>query len=104
MRACVSSDSVTQVSAPKALWKLTELWKNQRTVFPQLLEPSVHTFHNAGCCWIIRHNISSTPGEDGGGIPESAKGCQCRNRRRHVHTVGDERRGEYPPATAAARG
>src|ERR1700758_5433062 len=36
----------------KALWKLPELWKNQRTVFPQLLEPSVHNFHNAGCCWI----------------------------------------------------
>jgi putative transposase len=43
------------------LWKLTELWKNQRTVFPQLLEPSVHTFHNAGCCLSFGHNISSTP-------------------------------------------
>jgi hypothetical protein len=52
------------MSAAKALWKtgkLTELWKNQRTVFPQLLEPSVHSFHNAGCCWYFGHNISSTP-------------------------------------------
>jgi hypothetical protein len=43
------------------MWKLTELWKNQRTVFPQLLGPSVHTFHIAGCCWILGHNNSSTP-------------------------------------------
>jgi hypothetical protein len=43
------------------LWKLTELWKNQRTIFPQLLEPSVHTFHNAGCYWSFGHNISFTP-------------------------------------------
>src|SRR6266478_840971 len=46
----------------KALWKLTELWKNQKTVFPQLLEPSVHSSHNAGCCWsFLKHNFSSTP-------------------------------------------
>jgi hypothetical protein len=36
------------------LWKVTELWKNQRTVFPQFLGPSVHTFHNAGCYWSFR--------------------------------------------------
>ena len=53
--------SVTQTRRRKALWKLTELWKNQRTVFPQLLEPSVHSFHNAGCCWNLKHNISCTP-------------------------------------------
>src|SRR5580700_1239525 len=57
----VSVRSVTQTRRRKALWKLTELWKNQRTVFPQLLEPSVHTFHNAGCCWNFKHNISCTP-------------------------------------------
>src|SRR5690242_18374850 len=46
----------------KPLWKLTELWKNQKTVFPQLLEPSVHSSHNAGCCWsFLKHNFSSTP-------------------------------------------
>jgi hypothetical protein len=45
------------------LWKLTELWKNQRTVFPQLLEPSVHTFHNAGCCGNFKHNFSCTPAD-----------------------------------------
>jgi transposase len=44
------------------LWKLTVLWKNHRTVFPQNLEPSVHSFHNAGCCWtFLKHNFSSTP-------------------------------------------
>src|SRR6266478_431705 len=48
----------------KALWKLTELWKNQKTVFPQLLEPAVHSSHNAGCCWsFLKHNFSSTPNE-----------------------------------------
>src|ERR1700751_3946628 len=45
LRVCIST--VTQISAAKALWKLTEVWKNQRTVFPQLLEPSVHSSHNA---------------------------------------------------------
>jgi len=44
------------------LWKLTELWKNPKTVFPQLLEPAVHSSHNAGCCWsFLKHNFSSTP-------------------------------------------
>src|SRR5580693_2414401 len=57
----VSVRSVTQTRRRKALWKLTELWKNQRTVFPQLLEPSVHTFHNAGCCGNFKHNFSCTP-------------------------------------------
>jgi Transposase IS116/IS110/IS902 family len=57
----VSVSSVTQTRRRKALWKLTELWKNQRTVFPQLLEPSVHSFHNAGCYWNFKHNISCTP-------------------------------------------
>jgi hypothetical protein len=45
-----------------ALWKLPVLWKNQRTVFPQHLEPSVHSSHNADYCWIIfKHNFSCTP-------------------------------------------
>src|SRR5580704_11190019 len=57
----VSVRSVTQTRRRKALWKLTQLWKNQRTVFPQLLEPSVHSFHNAGCCGNFKHNISCTP-------------------------------------------
>jgi hypothetical protein len=63
--------SITQGTLPhpfarsakkEALWKLTELWKNKRTVFPQLLEPSVHSFHNAGYYWSFGHNISFTPG------------------------------------------
>jgi group II intron reverse transcriptase/maturase len=58
--------SVAEWRRRKALWKLPELWKNQRTVFPQLLEPSVHSSHNAGCCWIIpKHNFSSTPPQGG---------------------------------------
>jgi len=44
-------DSLNQVTPGNALWKLTVLCKNQRTVFPQDLEPSVHSSHNAGCCW-----------------------------------------------------
>jgi hypothetical protein len=57
-----SGHSLTRRSRPKALWKLPELWKNQRRVFPQLLEPSVHSSHNAGGCWTIpKHNFSSTP-------------------------------------------
>src|SRR6201984_997090 len=39
-----------KIGQAKALWKVPELWKNQKTVFPQLLGPSVHTSHNAGCC------------------------------------------------------
>src|SRR2546430_12592387 len=31
------------------------------------------------------------------------KGRQCRDRRRHVRTVRDERRGEHPPAPSAAQ-
>src|SRR6266550_4885448 len=47
----------------KALWKLPVLWKNQKAVFPQHLEPSVHSSHNA-CCWLIsKHNFSCTPGD-----------------------------------------
>jgi len=57
----VSVSSVNELRRRNALWKLTVLWKNQRTVFPQILEPSVHTFHNAGCCWSFEHNISCTP-------------------------------------------
>src|SRR5258708_16711513 len=52
----------TKIRRRKALWKLTELWKNPKTVFPQLLEPAVHSSHNAGCCWsFLKHNFSSTP-------------------------------------------
>jgi transposase len=55
-------ERLAELRRRKALWKLPELWKNQRTVFPQLLEPSVHSSHNAGCCWTIpKHNFSSTP-------------------------------------------
>ena len=44
--------SVNELRGRKALWKLTGMWKNQRTVFPHPLEPSVHSSHNADCCWI----------------------------------------------------
>jgi hypothetical protein len=44
------ASSVNENWSAKALWKVPELWKNQKTVFPQLLGPSVHTSHNAGCC------------------------------------------------------
>src|ERR1700757_4478383 len=40
-----------KIGQAKALWKVPELWKNQKAVFPQLLGPSVHTSHNAGCYW-----------------------------------------------------
>src|SRR5205807_9646457 len=56
----IFTDRVSELRRRKALWKLTELWKNQKRVFPQLLEPSVHSFHNAGCCF-LKHNFSSTP-------------------------------------------
>jgi len=63
----VSVSSVNELRRRNALWKLTVLWKNQRTVFPQNLEPSVHSSHNAGCCWsFLRHNFSSTPKPTGG--------------------------------------
>jgi hypothetical protein len=59
---CAERASVAELRRRKALWKLPELWKNQRTVFPQLLEPSVHSSHNAGCCSPRnKHNFSSTP-------------------------------------------
>jgi Protein of unknown function (DUF2934) len=59
-----SGHSLTRRSRRNALWKLPELWKNQRRLFPQLLEPSVHSSHNAGGCWTIpKHNFSSTPEE-----------------------------------------
>src|SRR5207244_1724390 len=71
----IFTDRVTELRRRKALWKLTELWKNQKRVFPQLLEPSVHSFHNAGCCF-LKHNFSSTPGRldlaAGSGAPASA--------------------------------
>src|SRR5215469_9294031 len=52
-----------KIRRAKALWKVPELWKNQKAVFPQLLGPSVHTSHNAGCRWtFLKHNFSSTPG------------------------------------------
>src|SRR5512135_2330433 len=51
-----------KIGRAKALWKVPELWKNQKAVFPQLLGPSVHTSHNAGCYWtFLKHNFSSTP-------------------------------------------
>src|SRR5215468_12634863 len=51
-----------KIGRAKALWKVPELWKNQKTVFPQLLGPSVHTSHNAGCYWtFLKHNFPSTP-------------------------------------------
>src|SRR5215469_2599316 len=58
-----------KIGRAKALWKVPELWKNQKGVFPQLLGPSVHTSHNAGCYWtFLKHNFPSTPsGRSGGG-------------------------------------
>src|SRR6266436_6579036 len=57
-----SRDWSSDVCSSDLLWKLTELWKNPKTVFPQLLEPAVHSSHNAGCCWsFLKHNFSSTP-------------------------------------------
>src|SRR5215469_13478829 len=51
-----------KIGRAKALWKVPELWKNQKAVFPQLLGPSVHTSHNAGCYWtFLKHNFPSTP-------------------------------------------
>src|SRR5215469_1099928 len=53
-----------KIGRAKALWKVPELWKNQKAVFPQLLGPSVHTSHNAGCYWtFLKHNFPSTPWE-----------------------------------------
>ncbi len=43
---CAERASVTERRRRKALWKLPELWKNPKTVFPQLLGPSVHSSHN----------------------------------------------------------
>src|ERR1700750_1686886 len=50
LRSASLASSVNENWSAKALWKVPELWKNQKTVFPQLLGPSVHTSHNAGCC------------------------------------------------------
>ena len=59
--SCFAS-RVNEIGRAKALWKVPELWKNQKTVFPQLLGPSVHTSHNAGCYWtFLKHNFPSTP-------------------------------------------
>ena len=56
-----------KIGRAKAWWKVPELWKNQKAVFPQLLGPSVHTSHNAGCYWtFLKHNFPSTPPADGG--------------------------------------
>src|SRR6516225_8433470 len=43
-RLCQQRQRNASCGAKKRCGKLTELWKNQRTVFPQLLEPSVHSF------------------------------------------------------------
>src|SRR6516164_7473006 len=43
-RLCKQRQRNASCGAKKRCGKLTELWKNQRTVFPQLLEPSVHSF------------------------------------------------------------
>src|SRR6201989_3719712 len=50
LRSASLASSVNENWSAKALWKVPELWKNQKTVCPQLLGPSVHTSHNAGCC------------------------------------------------------
>jgi hypothetical protein len=74
----MTPDGVAMSGIPS--WKLTELWKNQRTVFPQLLEPSVHSFQNAGCALelhgtmflVVRRNIDDEFGSDhtyGQGFP-----------------------------------
>jgi hypothetical protein len=55
------ADSVNESRGRNALWKLPVLWKNPKTVFPQHLEPAVHSSHNAGCWVISKHNFSCTP-------------------------------------------
>ena len=63
------------------MWKLTELWKNPKTGFPQLLEPAVHSSHNAGCCWsFLKHNFSSTPPPCSGDCVMSAGLLRSRDR------------------------
>src|SRR5215469_8681858 len=78
-----------KIGRAKALWKVPELWKNQKAVFPQLLGPSVHTSHNAGCYWtFLKHNFPSTPevsgwfGEES--VPRSCKQSGSRVVRRRL--------------------
>src|SRR5262252_4039706 len=93
-----------KIRPTKALWKVTELWKKQRTLFPQLLEPSVHNFHNADCCCyyiFFRHNIPSTPrrvrGEVRGVVMKSSRRQESRAAKRKVEW------GKESPADAWCR-
>src|SRR5215469_11789606 len=84
-----------KIGRAKALWKVPELWKNQKAVFPQLLGPSVQTSHNAGCYWtFLKHNFPSTPQDRIVTLARERGGIQ--GRRMRVDTTVVETNIHYP--------